>query len=271
MPSCETYRERLMAHADGELGAAERVAVEEHARGCAACAAALRHETAMSQFLRTRLPVRDAAPTSLRDAIRTRASALPSSPAPWYVRGLAWRWTPRLAMAAVLAVLLVVPLQYFRRGVPGIVTVAVARHACHALEPSGDLPPCCIDLRSAPGDALGPPSAGASVPDLEPAGLRFMRAARCTFQDRPVNLIAYRDARNRPFSVYITDADREFKLLRTRRVDGTTRFQLSVPPEAGGGEAHEVVLFEQSGFVYTLVGPDAGAEFEAALRGIQDR
>ena len=272
MQNCESWRQQLMAYADDELGATERSAVEAHVLACAPCAAALQEESDMSRFLRARLRGREAAPASLRDAIRSGLVASGAPQTPWYARFLASRWTPRLALAVVLAVLFLVPVQRYLIGVPSVAVAAAARHACHGLEAAGDLPPCCTDLHAAPGDALGPPSAGASIPDLEPAGLRFVRAVHCIFDDRPVNLIAYRSADARSFSLYITDrGGREFKLLRTRDVNGLSVFQRPVPRQPGSGDSVEVALWKQGGFLYTLVGPAPGTEFEAALGLLQTR
>lgn len=271
MPDCTAMREKLMAYADVQLDADERRAVESHVQSCAACAAALGAETAVSGLLRQRAALRDAAPAALRHSILAGLRGGAPRSAPWFARLLAWRWTPRLAMAAVLAVLLLVPLRYYRGGLPSIATAAAARHACHDLLPNGDLPPCCTALQVVPGDVLGAPSEGAVLPDLAGAGLDFQRAVRCTFDDRPVNLAAYRDAGGRRFSLYVTGADeREFKLLRTRRVNGVTLFRSAVP--AGpGGQDFDVALWRQDGFVYTLVGPAAGSEFEGALARLHGR
>jgi Putative zinc-finger len=97
------YTDKLSEYLDGELGAAERQAIESHVFECAECAAALnelRRVTERAQQLSDQPPATDLWPGI---AQRIRPAVVPLS-----TRRLAWRVSlslPQLAAAAVLLVL----------------------------------------------------------------------------------------------------------------------------------------------------------------------
>lgn len=273
MMDCRGVQQQVYAYLDGELSDVERGRVDAHLRDCAACREQVQRERQVGALLRARLAGGEPAPATLRSAILNRIRTAPRA-APWPARLLASPWTPRLAMAAVLALLLLLPLQRLVQRTPALASAAAARHACHDLPAEGPLPPCCRDLGLRPGDVLADPSDGARVPDLEPLGLRLVRATRCDFEGRVVNMMVYHDARSQRFSLYTTDRDgREFKLLRTRTADGVTQARHSVtpqPPSGASTETFDVAIWQQGNLVYTWVGAhDGNATFDTALARLQ--
>jgi hypothetical protein len=108
------------------------------------------------------------------------------------------------------------------------------------------------------------------VPALDPAGLAFVRATRCTFGDDPEIFLTYAPASGERFSLYIADRGaREFKLLRHQAGDGVPQARHAVALAAGARHPAtrvEVLMWLRGGLLFTWVGP-AGTSYEAA-RGV---
>lgn len=253
---CNAVEPHLVAHLHGELGAGEESAVRVHLAGCAACRARIEHERAFDGWLRERL--RTPAPAALAGRVR---EALQEERRSALVRLFGSPWTPRAAMAAVLAVVILVPLWWLAGGPPAPAVAAASRHATHGPGPS--LPPCCIALDLRTGDVLEAPSAGVRVPDLADVGLHLVRATRCTFGASPVNALEFEDAAGNRFSLYIGTAGiPEFRRLRPRVVDGVAQLRHVVPASKvrGARDRLAVTLWERAGFLYTWVGPTHAGE-----------
>lgn len=273
-PYCEPFRPLLVAFADGGLEADEHAAVAAHLAACEECRDAAEREREFGELLRARWGGPEAAPASLRARVETVWAAPPSAPAepasrPAWIRAFGSPWGPRLALAAVLVVAVLVP--FLRRGgvVPAFAATAAAQHACHGLAPGAPLPPCCTALAVVTGDRLGPPSPGARVPDLRAAHLTLGAATRCTFAPAVVNLLAYQGPDGGRFSLYITDqSTREFKTLRLEQHDGARQSRQLVPGGANR-ESYAVTFWQRDGMVWTWVGPDASPAYDAALRILQ--
>jgi anti-sigma factor RsiW len=111
------------------------------------------------------------------------------------------------------------------------------------------------------------------VPDLQAAGLGFVQATRCNFGQRVVNMMVYTGAAGGRFSLYMSDGDtREFKLLRTRAVNGVPQLRHSVRIDDEAHHVHddfEVAIWQRGNLVYTWVGPVANPAYEAALAALQ--
>src|SRR5439155_15754656 len=111
---CKILGERLVAYLDGELGAEEAQGLQAHARACPACAARVHGEEAFAAFLRRRLRSPEPAPVELRNRIVSALAAgegRPGERRPWRLgEVLASPWLPRVAIAAVLVLLVLVPL-----------------------------------------------------------------------------------------------------------------------------------------------------------------
>ena len=260
---CTALRQSIYDFLNGELPPEEARALQQHGQACPSCAEVLHGEEAMSRFLHERLRRPEPAPAALRsrlqDALRAGASAGRAVPAErnrWR-EILASPWTPRLAMAIVFAVILLVPLARLRT--PAVVEAAVVRYECHHLDLTQPLPACCHDLGAGVGDSLGEPSPGAVVPDLTTRGFQFVMATRCAYADHTINLLAYKDAQGRPFYLYLTDHEaREFKLLRTHEVGGISMARYRV-------RERDVAVWQRGNLVCYWVGARDGAGFEAGL------
>lgn len=275
--ACARWRARLVAFADGALESDDHAAAAAHVAACDDCRDALARERDFGAWLQTRWPAAGPAPAALRAQV---ASILKESPAaggaparvadrPAWLRALGSPWGPRLAMAAVLALAVLVPVLWRGGPVPALVATAAAQHACHAPVPGEPLPPCCTALAAAIGDLLGPPSPGVRVPGLQAAGLAFTAATRCTFAPAEVNLLSYADAAGGRFSLYMSDqSTREFKTLRAADRGGIASSRTVVP---GGPDhpAYAVTLWQRAGLVWTWVGPDASPAYAAALEILQ--
>jgi anti-sigma factor RsiW len=258
---CGVVAALLPAFADGELDTLQRAAVGAHLAHCPACQALRQHEDAFTALLRARLPGTEAAPASLRAAIGAALSADPR-PAFW-ARSLASPWLPRIAAAAVLALLVVVPLAWLPQRSHGQAQATVEQHRSHAFLPGEPLPPCCTPVAAGVGTALGPPSPGAVVPDLHASGLELTTVVHCTFAPAPVHLLSYRDAAGSVYSLYVTDrAWREFKLLRARSREGVVQVRDEIETAAG---SFSVCRYLDGRLVYTWVAPAANATGAAAL------
>jgi anti-sigma factor RsiW len=104
MPSCASIDPLVTPYIDGELGGAERAAVEQHIRFCPPCRSRIQAEQSVCRLLRTRQPELTAqrAPEQLHLRCRAVRASQPTGSAR---AGSSWRWigrTPSLAAAAVL-------------------------------------------------------------------------------------------------------------------------------------------------------------------------
>jgi anti-sigma factor RsiW len=266
---CREVPEALAARAGGELQPERETALAAHVAGCAGCRDVVARERDWTGFMRARLGARAPASEELRLRIRT---SLDAERVPWTARVFGSPWAPRLATAAVLAVVALGVVLLGGRGTPAVAQAAAERHVCHDPTPDGPLPPCCTELDVGVGDALGPSYGAVRVPDLASCGLHLVRATHCTFADDPVVYLAYADAAGGRFSLYISDHGvREFRLLRHETRNGVPQARHAVALPSAGGESAgrvEVVLWLHQGSVFTWVGP-VGDSFESALARLQ--
>lgn len=274
---CARWRPLLVAFADGGLEPDDHAAVAAHVAACDDCRDALERERDFGAWLRTRWAAAGPAPAGLRAqvaAILKDSPAGPEAPSrprdrPAWVRALGSPWGPRLAMAAVLVLAVLVPVLWRGGPVPELVATAAAQHACHVPVPGAPLPPCCTALAAGVGDVLGPPSPGVRVPGLQAAGLAFAAGTRCTFAPAAVNLLSYADAGGGRFSLYMTDqSTREFKTLRAGDRGGIASSR-TVVHSGPDHTAYAVTLWQHAGLVWTWVGPDASPAYAAALEILQ--
>jgi hypothetical protein len=263
---CAEWRSALPGFTGGQLDGAVHAALRAHLDTCAWCRAELAREDAFTALLSRRLGAPAAASAAFGARIRTATAQPASAPTGW-MRVLGSPWAPRLAMAAVLAFLVVIPLWWLPHRTPAIAETAAEQHRCHGLAPGAPLPPCCTAIAAGIGDRLGPPSAGVAVPDLGSVGMRFEGATHCTFAAAAVNLLAYRDAAGERFSLYISDrATREFKTLRAEERDGVLQSRSVVTGASGG--PYVVTMWQRDGLVWTWVGSAGSAAYDAALRAL---
>lgn len=266
---CREVPEALVARAGDALAPERGTALAAHLDRCSQCQEAAARERDWAMFMRARLGAGAPAPQALRQRIGV---SLDTTRTPWTARLLGSPWAPRLATAAVLAVVALGIVLLGVRGTPAVAQTAAERHACHEPTPDGSLPPCCTELEVGVGDPLGSTFGDVRVPDLSASGLRVTRATRCTFADDPVVYLAYADAAGRRFSLYIADHGvREFRLLRHETRNGVPQARSVVTLPAGDGptsERLEVVFWLRQGNVFTWVGP-VGGGFESALAWLQ--
>ncbi len=243
--SCAIERARLRLYLEGKLDAAEAAGVEAHLEACASCQSLALVPPEVVQLLRAKLPAVQA-PAALREGLlhgldtEGRDIVPAPVPLPWWRRAAASAWTPRLAMAALLLFLLLVPARSLLRA-PAMAQEAVKRHEAHAPFCGRELPRCCHDLELRPGAVLAAPSAGESVPDLGAVGLELIVTSRCDGLT-PVNLLCYRNRAGELFSLYITDQVAE-QFLHQRRWGGRHSVQ-----------SHDVALWRHHGYAYIWVG-----------------
>lgn len=268
--ACELSRERLALYLEGRLDAAEARHVERHLEACASCEDTELVEPELVALLRDTLGTATAS-SALQARVRAaiRAADAAAQPAarvvgirePWYHRVLASAWTPRLAMVATLAILMLAPAILMNRA-PALAKTAVARHDCHAPSFGLALPACCQDLALSVGDPLGAPSEGAAVPDLAAVGLHLATSTRCTYDTAAVNQIGYRTADSESFSLYISDqVTEQFMQIRTREVAGVEQARHRL-------EENDVTIWEHDGRIYFWVGPHASPTYDAALAAL---
>jgi anti-sigma factor RsiW len=268
---CARWRDKLPAFADGALDAADHAAVAAHIAGCTDCRDASEREELFTGWLVSTLRQAEPAPAGLRDRVRSGpSSAVPAPASPWWAQWLGSAWAPRLAMAAGLALLFLVPVVRRLWVPPAQATVATRQHVAHDRPPGAPLLPCCTALDvHAVGDRLGPPSEGCRVPDLRAAGLEWIGATRCTFAPAPVNMIVYRAPSGARFSLDLSrDSNSQFKQLRLETRDGVAQAQYDVrvgaPPTA-----YTVTLWRVAGVIMTWVGPKNDPAYAPALHVLQ--
>ncbi len=261
--ACDLSSREFLQYLEGELLGSSAAAVELHLGQCESCQAEALLSPALAAMLQARLPAHPA-PAALARRLRTAQPPAPiaSDPRPrtgpettvsWR-RWLASPWAPRLAMAAVVAVLVLIPARGFWRA-PALAQEAVDRHAGHLPFWGGPIPACCLDLMLAAGAILDAPSAGERVPDLSGIRLELLTATRCTGLST-VNLLCYRSAVGDVFSLYISDQVAEqFQALHLR--DGRqARYRV---------QDSEVTLWARNRFLYQWVGPHGSTAYDQAL------
>jgi len=258
------------AHLDGELDPARESELVFHLTGCAICRERLEVERAYDAALRLRLRRTEVAPASLHAAVRGAIVAARPPSVAWYARGLASSWAPRFAMAAVLAVLLIVPAVRLLQRIPDVAQAAGDRHGCHHLTAGGVVPPCCKELSVLAGMSLDDPSAGVVVPDLTSAGLRLVRATRCNFHQADANLLAYHDVAGNSFSLVLSPYEpASSRLIRWRREDGVPVARYVVPvdvPAHGVRERLDVTLWRSGKIACAWTGPEGNTAHPIAWR-----
>jgi len=258
-------RDELWQYLSGALHGDAEARARAHVQECGTCQSVPLVDPRLAAVLRRKLgePAAPGFRLQLVDALRrggegaTAAVAERRHDALWR-RVLGSPWTPRWAMAAVLLLLVLLPIRSFLHA-PALAQAAAGRHLVHAPAYGGPLPSCCHGLDLGPGAVLGPPSPGCRIPDLASRGLTFLVAAHCTGGGTEVNLIGYRSRAGAMFSLYITDrVTEQFMGLRTRQVDGLPRARYRVKDLA-------VTVWKQDGLVYFWVGPATDAEYDSAL------
>jgi len=259
--ACDLAPAELLRYLEGKLPQAAATAVELHLGRCESCQAEALLPAEFAAMLQARLPA-PPVPAALARQLHAahsplpRAEAFPSSAEsrfPWR-RWLASPWTPRLAMAAVVAVLLLIPARGFWKA-PAVAQEAATRHAGHLPFWGGPMPGCCQDLRLAVGAILDAPSAGERIPDLGAVGLDFVAATRCT-GPTTVNLICYRTAAGEFFSLYMSDQVAEQFQAHPRRPGEPSRYRV---------QDSDVTLWARNGFLYQWVGPHGSSAYDQAL------
>ena len=268
---CVRWCEKLPAFGDGALDAADHAAVAAHVAACTDCRDAAAREQLFTGWLVSALRQAEPAPEGLRDRVWSGlATAKAPFASPWWTRPLGSVWAPRLAMAAVLALVFLVPVVRRLWVPPALATVSARQHVCHDLATGALMPPCCTALDvHAVGDRLGPPSDGRRIPDLTAAGLAWSGASRCTFAPAPVNMLVYQALSGARFSLYMSgESAREFKQLRLKVDDGVAQAQYDVPV-GSPSVAYRVTLWREAGIVITWIGPKDDPAYALALHLLQ--
>jgi len=110
--SCERMESRILGYVDGRLKESERLDVEKHLAGCAACRLRVHEFSAVSGLLDD-LPLIEPSP-EFDTRVYARVAAEPQPKASW------WAWmhvSPRIAFAASMLLLMALWLGY-RTGTP---------------------------------------------------------------------------------------------------------------------------------------------------------
>lgn len=265
---CRILQEKATAFLEGRLPEAESRALEQHLEDCEACQAFPLIPVELGQLLR-RGSDAETAPMALRqrvlEGVGASAGAAPARDAapktavPPPRRGS--RWWPRLALAAVLAFLVLVPARLWLRA-PALADEAVQRHE-HHIETDWSRLTCCKPLDVRPGDRLADPTRGLRVPDLSAEGLELIAAGRCDAVGDEVTGLVYHSSDGQTFSLYITDRGFEnFRSLRTRDADGVQEAHHQV-------RQSEVTIWEQSGLIWFWIGPRSHPEYTKALKDLR--
>ncbi len=259
--ACDLVPAELLRYLEGKLPQAAAAAVELHLDRCEACQAEAILPAEFARLLQTRLPA-PPVPAALVRQLRAAHSGLrpweafppaAESRFPWRL-WLASPWTPRLAMAAVVAVLLLIPARGFWKA-PAVAHDAVTRHAGHLPYWGGPMPGCCQDLMLDVGAILEAPSAGERIPDLGAVGLVFVAATRCAGATT-VNLVCYRAAAGEFFSLYMSDQAAEQFQAHQRRPGEHSRYRV---------QDSDVTLWARNDFLYQWVGPHGSTAYDQAL------
>lgn len=259
--SCRLLHEKLDAYLRGTLAAPEAASLERHLETCQACQEIDVVGAAFGAWVRRRMPPATLPPgfqQRLQDALAV--SAVEPGRRGVLLRFFGSPWGPRMAMAAVLLVLVSVPIRGLFRA-PALARVAVESHQAHTeRDPALPLPTCCVRLPLAVGDPLDS-GHRAVVPDLSEEGLELALATRCTLRGEPVTILAYRDVGEKAFSLYIADRlPEEFDSLR--RADG-------LRPVKSAARGSAVTIWEQGGLVYFWIGPERDPQYATALSHLQ--
>ena len=123
--NCQTYRDIIAAHVDGELSAEERSEIEIHLSQCTACTRLFQWERKAKKILKGKIP-RVPAEDGLREKVLSQLPGLQSEKEPlfgWLFQAPAW--VPALALLLLLA------LPYFLgqgQDSPDLFANAVARY-----------------------------------------------------------------------------------------------------------------------------------------------
>lgn len=107
--ACELSQTQLHAYFDGELAALDAASFEKHLETCADCKRQLEAEQSLRDSLR-QADLYERAPTSLREKIQPRTSAVAAIPMRASTKPASWTW---LAAAAALLLALIAGWRYF--------------------------------------------------------------------------------------------------------------------------------------------------------------
>ena len=105
--SCERMESRILGYVDGRLKESDRLEVEKHLAGCAACSLRV-HEFSAVAGLLAELPLIEPSP-EFDTRVHARVAAEPQPKAGW------WAWmqvSPRIAFAASMLLLMALWLGY---------------------------------------------------------------------------------------------------------------------------------------------------------------
>ena len=278
---CKTFKDGWESFLGEQVPTDVRSAMEQHLADCQACQSLPVVDAKLANLLRTRLG-QEKAPADLRarivaaiaaegaaaaeeqplSAAPLKTQAASGSSASWINSLLGSAWAPRLAMAAVLVFVVLVPVRSLFRS-PAMATEAVHRHEHHMQAASVEALLCCNALSLRPGDVLGDPSVGARVPDLSADGLTLSMASRCDYGGVDVTILAYRSEGEESFSLYITDRALEnFQTIRSQQSGGIRQARAEV-------NRSEVTIWEKAGLVWFWIGPRSNPEYSTALADLR--
>lgn len=236
--SCETILPLLRDYVDRELDADRSTAVEQHLRGCAACAARVESERDLKQALRARVRA-GPAPAGLSGQILRRLHREQA-------RGRRPRALRLGAAAAIVVLAAALGLMYWTAtDPPRLVSELVDDHIRYLVsavvaEPGTEDPVAAERWLE---DQL---SLAVPVPRFGAGGPRLVGVRRCYVLDRKVALMFYGDGPDR-LSLFVMD-DRGIDLDGLARVD---------VPEAEcrmeSYKGYHIVGWKHSGLLFALV------------------
>src|SRR5262249_36340521 len=117
-PDCERWRRLLPAYGDDELAAVDRAALAAHLADCTACRDTAEREAQFGHWLHRRVGGTVSPPAALVERVASVSAGGRAPARPAWVRVLASEWTPRIAMAAMLAFLVALPLLWWPQRAP---------------------------------------------------------------------------------------------------------------------------------------------------------
>jgi anti-sigma factor RsiW len=255
MSACPDREALLQALADGELDAANALALEAHVKGCPGCAAALRTLRAV----RARLAEADLAtpaPAALRARVAAmldaeERSAAPPRKAGWWA-SLAAAWSLTGVMTAAAAALLMVQLS----AAPSLVEAQLVASHLRSLQPgAGRL----IDVATSDRHVVRPWFNGRidyapPVPDLAAQGFP-LAGGRLDYADgRPIAALVYRHGAHVISLFAIPERGLEWRLPGLGR-----------DPAVG----YDVVRWRHGGLEYWAVSDVEGGELDAFRRAFE--
>ena len=267
---------------EGRLARTEAAEVEDFLERCSEEEIPPVIEADFAQFLRERIPV-ETAPSALRARVLAsmpavgsmslqgtsaatsgaKSGTIGSNGVPWYQRLMSNSRTPRLAMAAILVLMVAIPMRVFFHS-PALAYAMVDRHKCHAPLYGTSMPSCCERVSLSEGDIIPKNAHGAVVPNLKERGLELIATSRCRYKGTLVNLFGYRSSDGEVYSLFISDRfAAEFRQIKHKHQKRGIMQASYVAEEQG------VTLWERNGVVYFWVGPEDANHDDAVLSALQ--